>query len=139
MRARSAIAGLFRRFRRDRSGANALEFAVVAPPLLFLIIGILQVSMALYKGSTVQWVAERELRQAMISNEVSSASLQQSIQEELRALGDDFQVVVDFQVDNSGAVPVGRVRVDYNYPVVLPLMDTFQAQFSVDTSVPMPS
>ena len=129
---------LLRRFRRHQGGASALEFAMVAPALVFIIVGVLQVSLALYKGSTVQWVAERSLRTAMLDASVDAERLRQDIEAELAALGQDLVIDLDFVVDDSGTVPVGRVQVGYTHAVYLPLMEPIQARFSVDSSVPMP-
>ncbi|WP_203291495.1 TadE/TadG family type IV pilus assembly protein [Maricaulis parjimensis] len=129
---------LLRRFGRDRSGAGALEFALISPALIFMIIGVIQVSLALYKGSTVQWIAERAVRTAMIDASVDASALTQIIQTDLAEMGEDLQVEVAFQVDDTGAVPIGRIQVDYAYPVTLPLVETFYATFSVDSVVPMP-
>lgn len=129
---------VLRRFGRDRSGAGALEFALISPALIFMIIGVIQISLALYKGSTVQWIAERAARVAMIDASVDAAALTQLIESDLAEMGEDLEVQVVFQVDNTGAVPVGRIQVDYSYPVALPLVETFYATFSVDSVVPMP-
>jgi Flp pilus assembly protein TadG len=56
-----------RRFTRDQSGASALEFAMISPVLLFMIIGIIQLGFALNKGATVQW--------AIVSKWMSSTQL----------------------------------------------------------------
>ncbi|MCR9266205.1 MAG: pilus assembly protein [Alphaproteobacteria bacterium] len=129
---------IWRRFGRDRSGAGALEFALISPALIFLIIGVIQISLALYKGSTVQWIAERAVRTAMIDASVDAAALTQLIESDLAEMGEDLQVQVAFQIDDTGAVPIGRIQVDYAYPVALPLVETFYATFSVDSVVPMP-
>ena len=129
---------IWRRFGRDRSGAGALEFALISPALIFLIIGVIQISLALYKGSTVQWIAERAVRTAMIDASVDAAALTQLIERDLAEMGEDLQVQVAFQIDDTGAVPIGRIQVDYAYPVALPLVETFYATFSVDSVVPMP-
>ncbi|MHA6287620.1 TadE/TadG family type IV pilus assembly protein [Maricaulis sp. CAU 1757] len=135
---RGDVRQLPRRFRRDRGGASALEFALVAPALIFIIVGVLQISLALYKGATVQWVTERSLRVAMLDASVDAERLRQDIEAELAALGQDLVIDLDFAVDHSGAVPVGRVQVGYTHAVHLPLMEPIQARFSVDSSVPMP-
>ena len=67
-------------FARDRTGAGALEFALVAPALIFLIMATIQISLALYKGSTVQWASERVLRMAMVDADISAATLQAQLQ-----------------------------------------------------------
>ena len=124
-------------FRRGDSGAGALEFALVSPALIFLIIAMIQISLALYKGSTVQWAAERVLRVAMVDEDVTAAALQAQLEADLAELGDDLQVEVSYVVDESGDLPIARMQVNYSYPVVLPMVEAFRAQFSVDPSTPL--
>lgn len=126
-------------FVRDRSGAGALEFALVAPVLIFMIIGIMQIGLALQRGSTVQWAAERAAREVMLDGQFSQGALQAAVEAELVALGDTLPVTVSYTVSPGEVVSIGRVRVDYAYPVILPLVDQFKARFSVDTEVPFPT
>lgn len=125
------------RFRRDPAGAGALEFALVSPALIFMIIATLQISLALYKGSSVQWASERVLRMAMVDGDVSSAALKAQLEADLLELGDDMQVEVSYTVDQSGEVPIARMQVNYSYPIILPMVDAFRAQFTVDSSAPL--
>ena len=122
---------------RDRSGAGALEFALVAPALIFLIMATIQISLALYKGSTVQWASERVVRMAMVDEDISAATLQAQLQADLAEMGDDFQVEVSYQVDTTGDLPIARMQVHYSYPIILPMVEAFRAQFTVDSSVPL--
>lgn len=129
---------LRKRFTRDQSGASALEFAMISPVLLFMIIGIIQLGFALNKGATVQWVSERALRTAMLDRDVSAVELQSLIQTELATMGNRFEVDVAYTIDSAGPVAIGRLTVDYKFPIILPMMDVFYSQFSVDTSIPLP-
>ncbi|WP_300527971.1 TadE/TadG family type IV pilus assembly protein [Maricaulis sp.] len=129
--------GFWRRFRRSEDGAGALEFALVSPALIFLIIGVIQVSLALYKGSTVQWASERALRSAMIGEATTPAAMQTQLQAELNAVDPDLEVEVGYWVDESGELPVARMTVYYSYPIVLPMVETFQARFKIESVAPL--
>jgi len=135
------------RFASDASGASALEFAMVAPALIFMIIGVMQLGLALHKGTSVQWAAERAIRSAMLDRNVTGAEIQSLIEADLANLSgpsdstgmsSNLNLTVQYTVDSTGPVPMGRVMVDYHYPVQLPLMDVFAANFSVDTTIPLP-
>jgi hypothetical protein len=51
------IASLSKRFRRDTSGATALEFALVAGPLLLLIFGVIEFSRVEWSRQSLQELA----------------------------------------------------------------------------------
>lgn len=52
----------FRRFRGDQSGASALEFAIVAAPLLLLLLAVLQVGLVFFANFALEGVTERAAR-----------------------------------------------------------------------------
>lgn len=139
MRADLGFLNRFRqRFTRDQTGASALEFAMISPALLFMIIGIVQLGIALNKGATVQWVSERALRVAMLDTGVSAIQLEDLIESELATMGNDFEVDVIYTIDSTGPISIGRLTVNYQFPIILPMMDVFYSHFSVDTSIPVP-
>jgi Flp pilus assembly protein TadG len=127
-----------RRFGRDRSGAGALEFALVAPALIFLIVGIMQLGLALHRGAAVQWATETAIRQVMLDGDVTAQDIQASIQALLAETGVLTQVDVTYSVEVEELISVGRVEVSYDHAVNLPLMDVFYANFVIDTSIPLP-
>ena len=127
------------RFWADRSGANALEFALVSPAMLFMIVAIVQLGLALHKGSTVQWAAENAVREAMLDADLTAADLQTAIQARLLELGDNTQVAVNYALEEGEVVSIGRIEVTYDYPIYLPLMDQINARFTVDTRIPVPA
>lgn len=60
-RGRKASRGL-RRFRRDNAGASALEFALVAGPLILLLLAILNVGVAFFANFTLENAAAQGAR-----------------------------------------------------------------------------
>ena len=57
-----AIARILRRFRGDQSGASALEFALVAGPLILLLLAILQVGFIFLANFALESATERAAR-----------------------------------------------------------------------------
>ena len=138
-RARRSDRALLERWCRDCRGASALEFALVSPVLIFLIVGIVQTGLVLHRGSTLQWAAEHALRTAMLDAEISPQTLHGLIGQRLQEMGDDGEFVIEWTVtETAEAYSIGNLAVTYDYPVVLPMMDIFHARFTVETSVPLP-
>jgi len=131
------MAGIWRRWRRSEDGASALEFALISPVLVMMIIGSMQVAIAFHKGSSVQWASEQALRMAMVDADMSQVELQAAVEERLSGLGSGLDVQVAYVVDRSGTIPIGRMTVDYVYPVTIPLLKTFDARFQVSSSAPL--
>lgn len=52
----------FPRFRQDQSGASALEFALVAAPLLLLLLAVLQVGFVFFANFALEGATERAAR-----------------------------------------------------------------------------
>lgn len=120
-----------------RAGTSAVEFAMIAPLMLLMTFAIIQFGIAFHKGSSVQWASERVLRMVMVDSSVTEADLQAQMDAELADLAGGLEVEVGYVVDSSGTIPVGRMTVDYAYPVTLPGITTFYARFEVRSSAPI--
>ena len=51
-----------RRFRRSEAGASAVEFAIVAPIFIFLVLALINLSLLLYGVSDLHFAAQRAAR-----------------------------------------------------------------------------
>lgn len=59
----------FRHFRKNRSGATAIEFALIAPVLVFLIFSIIELGFMLYLRSAVETATQIVARRAITGNQ----------------------------------------------------------------------
>ncbi|MBN4083191.1 pilus assembly protein [bacterium AH-315-B06] len=83
-------------------GASAIEFAFVAPVLLFFTIGVMDVGRAVWVSSTLETVAADSARFAMIRGAGSTAPASQS----------DIEA---YAVSLAIAVPAGQLTVDVQW------------------------
>jgi Flp pilus assembly protein TadG len=60
---------LAQRFRRNRSGGTAMEFALVAPVFLFCAFALIQVGYGIYAQSTVSQLAEQGARHLLFASD----------------------------------------------------------------------
>lgn len=96
------ILALARRFRRDRDGATAVEFALIAGPFFALILAILEVSMVFFTSAVVEDAvlqAARDIRTGRIQNaNATEADFRSAICARLGAVADCGGLSVDVRV-----------------------------------------
>tara|TARA_B100001179_G_C18395298_1_gene319254 strand:- start:38 stop:607 length:570 start_codon:yes stop_codon:yes gene_type:complete len=101
--------GLFRRFRRDHSGANAIEFALVAAPFLVMLIGLFEVCMIFIATTTLEHgiaEASRRVRTGELQSTGASAETFKNLicDNTFGMLDCDDKLKVDVRVfDNFGS------------------------------------
>lgn len=131
------VARLARKFSAERSGTSAIEFAIVMPVFIILLIAGVVFGQGFYAIGSVQWAVERTARDLMIDGSLSEAQYEARV----RALTENF-TGMDFEVayttQSYGEIEVMQVRTLLRYPVRIPLMDTIWLQYPVDTYAPRP-
>ena len=121
---------------RAARGAAALEFAIVAPAFVVLVVGILQLGYTLHNGASVRWAVETAARTALLNGDATESTIQAAVDAQLAALGSTAAIDIAYAVDTTGSVDVGRITGVYSHRVSVPLVPEFDARFSVDVSVP---
>jgi Flp pilus assembly protein TadG len=127
------------RLRRDKHGAAAVEFAMVAPLFLLLATGGMEVSIAIYKGSSVQWAIEKAARVAMITPAIDQAGFQELVDGNLAAMGVAAEVDVAYSKETGLEIVLARAQATYVHtmrPILLPEIDV---SFESDVSFPQAS
>jgi len=122
----------------DRGGATALEFAILAPVLIMMLIGIFNVGYAMYCGSAVRNAVQRSARVLVATPSTTAATLTQSAE----------AMLVDVPVNNltltitteqvTAAEQIKRVSWTYNYDLWIPLINAQSLSFNSSMVVPMP-
>lgn len=126
-----------RRLGGDCRGTTALEFAIIAPVFLALVIGVVNFGYAAYCGAAVRSAIQRASRQLIITPTTSAATLKTSA----------VAMLVDVPVENltvtvsteavSTAESVKRVSWTYDYLLWLPLLADQTMDFNSSIVVPM--
>ena len=73
-----SFARLLRRFRRDRSGATALEFAIVAPVFLVLLFAILETALMFFANQVLETVTQEAARMILTGQAQNANYTQQN-------------------------------------------------------------
>ena len=123
--------------RRDQSGATATEFAIIMPVFTLMVFGLVEVSMLMFKGASVQWALDRAARQIVINPDTTSAQIKSAMDTYLQAAGSP-PVTLSYATETISAVEVVRVNAHYEHVVRAPFLDGFTVGFDFSTVVPKP-
>lgn len=86
---------MFRRsFRRDRSGATAIELAFCLPILLTLVVGIFQFGWTQHQVSSIRYAMQRASRALMLNPDLTEAQVQAMVTNRLSSTAN-----IDVEVD----------------------------------------
>lgn len=105
------IRSILPRIKRDETGATAIEFALLGPILLLLLVGVLQVGMAMQNYNALRSLSADVARYSMVQyqtgNEVSNSQIETWA--ENRALGAPY--LLDQNRVNAVVTTAGSQRV----------------------------
>lgn len=127
----------WQRFLAQTAGTSAVEFAMLAPVFIVLLVAGVAFGQGFYAIGSVQWAVERTARDLMIDGSLSEAQYEARV----RALTENFTGMdfdVSYATENYGEIEVMEVRTVLRYPVRIPLMDTVWLQYPVVTYAPRP-
>ena len=126
-----------RRFARDENGATAVEFALVSSAFLSLVIGICYLCIMLFNNMSLEWAMARASRLAEINKDATQSDIAQAINTYL--LGAGLPVAtVQYSSTVSGGLRTATIAANYSQTYVLPMISTFQINFSSNITVPQP-
>lgn len=97
---------MMRRLQRDDGGTAIVEFSLILPVLLLLIVGIMNVSLAVWQENTLAYAAREGTRYAIVHGAAADPGTQQGP-------GNTADIVSTVQ---SAAIGVPNVSVTVNYP-----------------------
>ncbi|MGD2131530.1 MAG: pilus assembly protein [Maricaulaceae bacterium] len=123
---------------RDKRGASALEFALISPILIVLILGAMEVGWAMNRASTVQWAIERASRAAMVDSLVTREELEDRVNEILRNMNEPDGVTIRYEVSSLSDAVVGHVSADYAHSFQMPFVPGADMRVTVDSYIPVP-
>lgn len=121
--ARAAVRRL-RRLAGDRSGVTAVEFALVAPVLIAMVVGVIELARAGYTQGVVSFAAEEATRFAMVNYTVSEADVRQLAEDCLLGINPERidAIVVTGPVDPVDNTRAISVEVGYSFEFLMPYL-----------------
>lgn len=128
---------LGRRFGSAEGGATAVEFALVLPLFIMLLIGIFELSRMMFVTSSVQYSVDRAARLAVIDPTVSLSDIETDI---LNRLAVSNSPTVDLTVVRTtiGVTDVAQVSAHYDHLVSPVFFEPFTVGWDFVTIIPQP-
>ncbi|MEQ1755219.1 MAG: TadE/TadG family type IV pilus assembly protein [Micropepsaceae bacterium] len=121
---------------KANGGASAVEFAMILPVFVTMVMGTIQMGIVYYQAGTVQFALEEAARQVMVNPDMSSGQIQTSIESKLADLTSQT-VTVTYSLDNSGPISVAQVNASFSIQVVIPFVPSFSIPFNAATQIPL--
>ncbi|MER8367463.1 TadE/TadG family type IV pilus assembly protein [Mesorhizobium sp. M1348] len=126
-----------RAFTGDASGGAALEFALIAPFLIMLLIGIFAFGWALNAMSSVRYTLETSSRALQMKNSLTQAQIQAIATEKLLDLGlKDVKVTIAIDAP-SGGFRMAHLTAQYAFVIEFPYFDRYPINYQTTVTVPL--
>lgn len=108
---------------KNQKGQALVEFAIILPLLLLLIMGIIQFGMIINAYLSIQNAAREGARAGILGS--SDTEIESIMINTLPALNADSLIVniTPSEADRSSGDPL-TVNVRYNYPIIIPIIDS---------------
>jgi len=122
----------------DTSGATALEFALISPVLVMMIVGGFQLAWALHCAASVRWSLETNSRSLMLNPSEAPDTLKAAMLTAMgsKVSGSDLTVAITQDTSNAASkllVATSTYRTTLNIPFVTATPLTFTSVTKVPT------
>ena len=117
-----------------RLGATAVEFAIVAPLFLAMMVGLFDMSRAMWIKATLQFATEEATRSFLVDNSLTTTQVATAAETSCTGTGMNSSVCVNAFTavqTTSGTIQIMRVSATYNF-------ETFMAPFKFGETTIIP-
>lgn len=120
---RKGILPSLRRLARRHEGATAVEFALVAPVFLMMVLGIFEMGRALWIKAVMQFGLEEATRYALINTSAATATLETYAKSKMTGVFvSSAALAVTATSSISGGVTYMSITASYNFTVLVPIV-----------------
>jgi Flp pilus assembly protein TadG len=120
---------------RDRRGATALEFALVAPAFLACLFGVFQLGWALHCNESVDYALNKAARSLVSNPSMTQDQVQTNVRDLLTSIADPSNVTVTLTEDDPSASPrMAHLSASYVHTVSVPGLDGFSYTYQAGST-----
>jgi Flp pilus assembly protein TadG len=125
------------RFTRDERGISAVEFALVGPAFLMMLIGVFVLGWSMHCISSLRLAVEAAGRSLEVNQTLTQAQLTTIVQDKLAVIGDPNVTVALANDTSVTGITMKKITGTYVFDIVIPLLPTQHMTFTTSVSVPM--
>lgn len=126
-------------FVSDQRGASAVEFAIVSPVLIVMLIGIVMFGWAMHSVHTVRLAVEEAGRALLLNNSLTQTQLQAMVQANLASVGAP-SATLSLAADSSVAgVTAKRISATSAFTISVPFLPDYGITYTTSVVVPISS
>lgn len=107
----------FLSFRRDNKGVGAIEFALIAPALLAMLVGITQLGAMFFARADLRNAVAAGARHAQIFPRPATEDVATKIRARMTRLDQTKLTVLTVNIDESGDYPAAEIEARYAVPL----------------------
>jgi Flp pilus assembly protein TadG len=123
---------------RDDRGSAAVEFSLVLPAFLVLVLGIFWVGWVAHSTHNVRHALAEGARALQLKPSITQAELQTLVRSKVYAAHDVATVDVTLTLDAvSGGMQLAHTTATYPVSFTVPLVGTYSMTYSVSMTVPV--
>lgn len=127
-----------RRLFADRSGASAVEFALVLPALIVLLGGLGQFAWLQHCNSSLRYALATSSRALLLNPNLTQQALQDMVRAKLSAADPDVTVTLVIDLPASGG-KIATLTGGYSHSVQLPLLPDMPLAYRTSVVTPLPA
>ena len=127
---------LMRRFRRCRSGATAVEFAIIGLIFLMLCIGIIEIGRAFNVRSSMLHAVDMATRTVLLNSSATEEAISTALRDSFHT-GDPSLLKIFVATETISGQPYRRLEVSYPLEIILVGFPEQMLSFSVSRLIPM--
>ncbi len=138
MSAEAALPGLMRRFRSLAEctyGAAAVEFALVFPLLILLVLGTYAVGAVMHSISSVRYALEETARTLQMNPSKSESDLQDVLDEKLTHYGAQAVTLTMSTEKDAHGSTIARLTATYPYTIAIPFVPKYEGAYEQTAEV----
>ena len=125
----------FHRYLRDRSGAAAIEFAIVGNAFLIFLFGIAYVGIIYWHAANLDWAVEAGSRIAILNSSATQSDISSAVNGYLAQVGMG-SANVTYTVATNNGVKIASIDAKKSETFDAPLINVFHITFHSTAQVP---
>ncbi len=119
-----------------RRGATAVEFAIIAPVFLVMVLATVELGRVMWIKGSIQFAVEQTSRYAMVNTSASMSDLQTYAGNQLLGI-DSSQVTFLAQTESADGASFVSITGTYNFSVLIPIVPLPDVTLNAKSRVPL--